>query len=294
MDTAALLTPSINKLFEALNVYQIETSLSPQKKHFASHIQLTDFHFNKDHLINRLKNSLAHWVFSKQRAKEIFEEEFGAEEDYSSASAALYSAAKETIRISAPQGQFGELLLNAFLQHLFKAVPLLRKQPVRTSDSHERFGADAIHYANSDGHHLYLGESKCYKSSYKFPSAFECSLKSMETTLREFNSEIRKFGTGGFIEDELRDISRKILQNKLEGLNLHPVSIIIYNETTKRTGQTPSDCIEEIKKAIITQCAKIDQDVYDAISPMALVRFTYIIIPVWDLDILLDDFVEAL
>src|SRR5690606_17230396 len=176
---------------------------------------------------------------------------------------------------------------------LFQAAPLLRKQPVRTSDNHERFGADAIHYKGTGGHEIYVGESKCYKSSYQFPSAFEESITSMEKTLTSFHDEIRKFVAGGFIEPELKQVAEQLLSNKLTPVKLNPVSIIIYNETTKFTN-TGTEIKEQIKDAILHQCSKIKPDIYKNLDQIALSRFIYIIIPVWKLDALLEEFVKSL
>ena len=293
MDTSKLLAPT-HKLFEALEVFQVTTNLQPSKDHYASHVKLLDFTFNKKHLVDRLKHSIVNWVFCKAEVKRIYNEEYGAEEDIGAAATALYQAARETFRPSAPQGQFGELMLSGFLQHLFKAAPLLRKQKVRTSDAHERFGADAVHYSNINGHHLYLGESKCYKSSYKFAEAFSVSLKSMHTTLENFPSEIKKFSTGNFIEDEMKPVAENILKNNLAGLRVHPTSIIIYNETGKLSGDSPEEIKAMIQKIIINQCEKINKETYGIIPTLSLSRMTYIIMPVWDLDSLLEDFVSAL
>lgn len=293
MDTSKLLAPT-HKLFEALEVFQVTTNLQPAKGHYASHVKLTDFAFNKTHLVDRLKQFIVNWVFSKAEAHRIFNEEFGDDDNYGAASAALYQAARETFRPSAPQGQFGELMLSAFLQHLFQAAPLLRKQKVRTSDKHERFGADAVHYSNHNGQHLYLGESKCYKSKYKFAEAFSVSLESMNTTVANFHTEINKFATGNFIEDDMKPVAAKILKNQIDGIRIHPTSIIIYNETTKLYGANPEDMKKEIQDAIVSQCGKISLDTYKSISAPALARMTYIIMPVWNLDELLDEFVCAL
>jgi Cap4 SAVED domain len=293
MDTSKLLAPT-HKLFEALEVFQVTTNLQPSKGHFASHVKLTDFAFNKTHLVDRLKQSIVNWVFSKAEVRRIFDEEFGEDENYGAASAALYQAARETFRPSAPQGQFGELMLSAFLQHLFQAAPLLRKQKIRTSDKHERFGADAVHYSNQNGEHLYLGESKCYKSKYKFAEAFSVSLDSMNTTLANFHAEIKKFAVGNFIEDDIKPVAVKLLKNQITGILIHPTSIIIYNETTKLHGTSPEDMKKEIQAAIVSQCKKISVDTYKSIPAPALARMTYIIMPVWDLDELLDEFVNSL
>lgn len=293
MHTKDLIAPSVGKLFEAIELFQIDLGLNPKKEHFASHIKLLDFEFNKDFLISRLSETLISWVFTSQRANEIFNEALGPCKDIGAASTTLYRSAKETMRLSAPQGQFGELLLSAFLQHVFCAAPLLRKQLVRTSDSHERFGADAIHYSNENGHHLYVGESKCYKSKYKFPEAFESSLNSMVNTMSNLTSEIRKFSVGGFIEEDLQHVAKSLFESKLAA-TIHPVSIIIYNETKVRTAASEYDSLSEIKDALLAQCKKIAPSVYTKISPQILGRMTYIVMPVWGLDTLLDDFVKAL
>lgn len=293
MDTNTLLAPT-HKLFEALEVFQVATTLRPSKDHYASHVKLLDFTFNKAHLVNRLKHSIVDWVFCKAEARKIFDDEYGAEEDLGAATAALYQAARETFRPYAPQGQFGELMLSAFLQHLFQAAPLLRKQKVRTSDSHERFGADAVHFSNTAGNHLFLGESKCYKSSYRFGQAFSESLKSMNTTLGNFPVEIKKFSVGSFIDDDMKPIATKILKNELSDLKIHPVSIIIYNETSKLIGASSIEMKKEIQDVIIKQCGKIASDTYDAIPETALARMIYIVMPVWGLDELLEEFEKAL
>ena len=292
IDTTKFLV-NTSKLLDALHVFEFTPTLEPRKNHIGSHIALTDFQFNNSRLIQGLRDSIIDWVFSKPDAKRIFNDAYGPTGDLSAASATLYNSARETIRISQPQGQFGELLLSFCLQHLFQAAPLLRKQPVRTSDNHERFGADAIHYKGTNGHEIYIGESKCYKSSYQFPSAFKESITSMEKTLLSFHDEIRKFVAGGFIESELKPIAEQLLSNKLIPIRLNPVSIIIYNETTKFTTTGP-EIKEQIRDAILHQCSKVEAAVYDNLDQIALSRFIYIIIPVWKLDALLEDFVNSL
>ncbi|MBT3068552.1 DUF1837 domain-containing protein [Rhodoferax sp. U11-2br] len=292
IDTTKFLA-NTSKLLDALHVFQFKPALEPKKEHYGSHIALTDFQFNNARIIQGLRDSIIDWVFSKPDAKRIFDEAYGPTCDLSAASATLYNSARETIRIAQPQGQFGELLLSFFLQHLFHAAPLLRKQPVRTSDNHERFGADAIHYKGTGGNEVYVGESKCYKSSYQFPSAFEESITSMEKTLSSFHIEIRKFVAGGFIEPGLKQVAEQLLSNKLQQVKLNPVSIIIYNETAKFTSTGP-EIKEQIKNAVLHQCSKIMPAVYNDLEQLALSRFTYIIIPVWKLDALLDEFVNSI
>ena len=293
MDITKLLAPT-QKLFEAIEVYKVDMGLKPPGEHYASNIKLMDFKFNKTHLINRLREAIIRWVFSRSEADRIFKEAFGPDSDHGTASAALYTSARETIRISAPQGQFGELLLSAFLQHLFQAAPLLRKQPVRTSDNLERFGADAIHVSAGSPHKLFLGESKCYKSPYTFNSAFQASLESMCTTIENFEREIKNFTTGGFIENDLKGLALSILKNEITDLEIHPVCIIIYNEKQKLSSIGSKNRQEEIKKALVERCKKVPNDAYCNVDQAALHRFIYIIFPIWDLENLLEDFIGAL
>jgi hypothetical protein len=293
MDIEKLLAPT-KQLFEALEVYQATIPLRPNAKHYTTHIKLLDFKFNRSHLVERLREAVIRWVFSRKEAERIFNEGFNAASDYGAASTLLYTSARDTIRVSAPQGQFGELLLNGFLQHLFKAVPLLRKQPVRTSDNLERFGSDAIHVTIGETTTLFLGESKCYKSSYKFATAFQASLESICTSVENFESEIKKFHVGGFIEDELKGIASAILRNEVEDLKICPVCIVIYNEHEKLSGDSSAERKKHIEKIIFERCSKVSNSIYDAIDETTLGRCLYIIFPVWELDKLLEEFTNAL
>ncbi len=293
MDITKLLAPT-HKLFEAIEVYKVDMGLKPHGEHYASNIKLIDFKFNKAHLIKRLREAIVRWVFSSSETDRIFKEAFGVDEDHAAASTALYTSARETIRISAPQGQFGELILSAFLQHLFSAAPLLRKQVVRTSDNHERFGADAIHVSTGTPYKLFLGESKCYKSAYTFNAAFQASLESMCNTIENFEREIQSFTTGGFIENDLKGLALSILKNEISDLEIHPVCIIIYNEKQKISAVGANNRQEEIRNALISRCKNVPSDAYDSIDESALQRFIYIIFPIWDLEKLLDEFIEAL
>lgn len=59
-------------------------------------------------------------------------------------------------RKGCPQGQYGELLLFNFIQHFFKAAPLLRKMPITTNPGLERHGADAIHYLDNGDEQIFF------------------------------------------------------------------------------------------------------------------------------------------
>ena len=83
------------------------------------------------------------------------------------------------------QGQLGELLLFHFIQRLQKAIPLLRKMKITTSNKHERFGADAIHFKYEQKKPIIiLGEAKTYTSEYKFNEAFTDAIISILNTYK--------------------------------------------------------------------------------------------------------------
>lgn len=96
------------------------------------------------------------------------------------------------------------------------------------------------------------------------------------------------------IEEGMRPFAEAILKNKLDNFTIHPVILIIYNETHKFTGSNAIEMKQEIVQAVCKQCQKIDEKYYDGILPPILARYTYIVMPVWDLETLLDEFVAAL
>lgn len=190
-----------------------------------------------------------------------------------------------------PQGQFGELLLFNLIQHYYKATPILRKQRITTSNGHERFGADAIHYKNENNKNIFiLGESKCYESKYQFKRAFETSIQSIVKTFNELDKELKLYSYEDFTEPELEELIKKYQQGKLDNIRYELVCLIVYNENQDILGNSEEIIKNKIKDAIQNRCLSIKKDSFVNIQENILARMNYIIFPIWELDKLLNDF----
>lgn len=211
--------------------------------------------------------------------------------DLSNATTFLTTQAFSKFRPGFPQGQFGELLLFNFIQHFFRAVPMLRKQRIMTSVGHERYGADAIHFKKSDTKNLlFLGESKCYESKYKFKDAFETSLESIVTTFNSINKELDIYVYDDFIEPNLRDIAKQYKSGTLTNVHFELICLIAYNENKVITGGNEDEIKSSIKQIIEGRCNKLDPNCFTKVNIQILDRINYIIFPIWELDHLLDTF----
>ena len=278
----------INRVFW----FKQELDLKPDKEHIGCAIEWSDIQERKHDFLKELINTVVSWVYNKQKSKEIIDERLSkVSYDYGNASSFLTTQAFSKFRPGHPQGQFGELLLFNFIQHFFKAVPLLRKQRITTSIGHERFGADAVHYKKEDGNHIFfLGESKCYKSDYRFKAAFENSLTSIVDTVKKFNKELDLYIYDDFIEPELEEIAIKYKSNEIENLKFEMICLVAYNENKKITGTSEQEIKNCIKSIIEEKCQNIDSEIFNNVNDRILTRINYIIFPIWELDSLLDTF----
>jgi hypothetical protein len=272
--------------------FKQDFKIKPLKEHTGSAINWTDITIREHDFLNELVNTITAWVYDKQKVQQIVEERLlKTDGDLSNAASFLTSQAFSKFRPGLPQGQFGELLLFNFIQHFFKAVPLLRKQRITTSVGHERFGADAVHYKKEgETNIIYLGESKCYESKYQFKTAFKISLESILNTVKTFNKELDLYVYDDFIESEVEDIAKKYKSNELENVHFEMICLIAYNETNKITGANEKEIKESIKSIIEERCNSIEESLFDAIDNKILDRINYIIFPIWELDKLLDVF----
>ena len=203
----------------------------------------------------------------------------------------ITNQAYSKFRTGHPQGQFGELLLFNLIQHYYKATPILRKQRIMTSNGHERFGADAIHYKNENDKNIFiLGESKCYESKYQFKRAFEASIQSIVKTFNELDKELNLYSYDDFIEPELEELIKKYKQGKLDNIRYELVCLIAYNENQEILGNSEEIIKSNIKKVIQNKCASINKNSFSNIEKNILARVNYIIFPIWELDRLLNDF----
>lgn len=272
--------------------FKHELNLKPEKDHIGSAIDWTDIEERRHDFLKELINTVAGWVYSKSKSKQIVDNRLAnVEGDTANAYSFLTTQAFSKFRPGHPQGQFGELLLFNFIQFFFEAVPLLRKQKIATSIGHERFGADAIHFKRTETNNIILlGESKCYKSDYQFKNAFETSLSSIVNTVENFSEELDLYTYDDFIEPELEDIAKKYKRNTLENVHFELVCLVAYNENRSINGTNEIEIKDSIKTIIEARCSSLDTTCFDMVAGRILNRINYVIFPVWNLDQLLDDF----
>ncbi|WP_346859444.1 DUF1837 domain-containing protein [uncultured Draconibacterium sp.] len=272
--------------------FKQELYVKPNRDHIGTAINFTDIGSRKDDFLKELVNTIASWVYSKNKSKQIIDKRLSeTNNDYANASSFLATQAFRKFRPGNPQGQFGELLLFNFIQYFFESVPLLRKQRITTSIGHERFGADAIHFRQRNGSNFFvLGESKCYESKYKFKEAFKTSLTSIITTFNNLNKELDLYIYDDFIEPELESIAKSYKDGTLPNVTYEMVCLIAYNENKKISGDNEAEIKEAIRNVISERCNTIEDDCYSSIESHILKRINYIVFPIWELDSLLDEF----
>ena len=276
--------------------YKQEFTTNPKKEHIGSAINYTDIKERRDNFIRELINTINSWVYSKSKVKEIVQERIDLTGDHANAYSHLTHLAKTKFRKGHPQGQFGELLLFNFIQHVFKAVPLLRKMPLTTSIGHERFGADAIHYKIEDDKNLFLlGESKCYESKYKFNEAFKESVNSIYNTFENIDKELGLYVYDDFIEDDLKNIAKQYKTNILKNVHFELVCIIIYDENNNILGKTEEEIKKSIASIIENRLSKTGTlDCFNGKEQRIIDRINYIIFPFWKLNKVLEEFETAM
>lgn len=272
--------------------FKQDLNLKPEKDHIGSAINWTDIGERRHDFLKELINTVASWVYSKAKAKQIIDNRLTqVEGDIANAATFMTTQAFSKFRPGHPQGQFGELLLFNFIQFFFEAVPLLRKQRIITSVGHERFGADAIHYKKADTNNIILlGESKCYKSDYQFKTAFEASLTSISNTFTNINKELDLYIYDDFIEPELEDVAKKYKNNTLKNVHFELVCLIAYNENKVINGTKEIEIKDSIKAIIEERCSSLDSTCFNVVDGRVLSRINYVIFPIWNFDKLLEEF----
>lgn len=90
---------------------------------------------------------------------------------------------------------------------------------ITTSKSHERFGADAIHFKIENGKPIViLGEAKTYTSNYKFKEAFGDAIESIITTYSTHRKELNLYVHEDFLDETMNDVAEQYLNNNLKML----------------------------------------------------------------------------
>jgi hypothetical protein len=97
-----------------------------------------------------------------------------------------------------------------------------------------------------------------------------------------------------FLDDEMNKIAEDYLNNKLDPVEIHLVSIITYNETSKINKTNQKDIQTQIERIIEKRYKKFDKSKIDIDTNSILKRITYIVFPVWDLKELAERFQRML
>ena len=288
-----------DSLFNHIYIVHQEFTIVPQKQHYGVAINYIDLQECKREFINELINSIVDWVYSATKQNSIEIELKKENRTRANIASEMRRKAFSKFRKSNDelllQGQFGELLLFVFLQRFFNAVPLLRKMPLTTSNKHERFGADAIHFVKvKDKNIFYLGEAKSYTSKYKFNTAFEDAITSILSTFEKHREEMDLYLYEEFLESELEEVAQGYLNGTILNPEIHLVSAITYNEIKKIPKLSEDGIKKAIKSVIEDRFRNFDNNKIDIENNPIIDRLTYIVFPVWDLEAILKEFQKLL
>ncbi|MFN8291368.1 MAG: DUF1837 domain-containing protein [Chitinophagaceae bacterium] len=288
---------SCTKMFmNHVHFVQQTFNLLPDKKHYGTCINYVDLQEYRDEFCNELVNTISEWVYSQKKAAEVIDKMIAEGRSSQNAQNTLTTEAFHKFRNHTTdkllvQGQFGELLLFNFLQSFFHCVPLLRKMPITTSVEMERFGADAVHFKlDGDKNLFYLGEAKTYISKYKFPDAFEDAIDSILKTYAEHRKELGRYVYDSFIDDSLIQVATDYKNGTLKNVEVNLVSVITYCENKKVEKKSEAQIKTDIIKIIEERGKALDRKIFKKIDKGLHPRFNYIILPVWELDELLEQF----
>lgn len=279
-------------LFEKIVVFQAEFDIVPKcNRHMGAYISIRDTKELRDQFLGSLYDTIVDYVYSTEKYNSLIEYEVKKNKK-TVANANSYIKRKASHKFRGKfddknllvQGQLGELLLFHFIQRFKGAVPLLRKMPYTTSDSLERNGCDAIHYNYENGKNVfYLGEAKTYSSKYGFNAAFAKSLDSIITTCNNIDDELNLYVSEDFLDPDLNDVADDFIEGRLKNSEIHPVNVIIYNESCKRKEVVENLIKKETEEIIKNRFKDFDNKRIDIKNPI-IQRITYIVFPIWELD----------
>lgn len=299
-DINARLIPN-EALFNNIYIIQQNFDIIPQNGHYGACIDYQDIKELRNEFLNELYYSIVDWVYSSDKYRELKEIAIKTGRSESAACSEVQQKAHEKFRGNHTteklliQGQLGELLLFHFIQKCQKAIPLLRKMKITTNARHERFGADAIHFKYENNKPLIiLGEAKTYTSKYRFNEAFEDAIDSILTTYNNHKKELNLYVHEDFLDKDMNDIAEAYLNNKLEDVEIHLVSIVVYDETTKLNVTNKTDIRNQIEEIIKNRYKDFDKSKIDMEHNAILNRITYIVFPIWELEELAKDFQNKL
>lgn len=285
--------------FNHVHIINQKFDILPDTPHYGIAIDYVDLLESREQFVRELINTVVDWVYSNSRQESILSELKKDGRSNANATTELIQKAFEKFRPSTDgkllNGQFGELLLANCLQHLFEAIPILRKMPLATSPSHERFGSDAIHYKEIGSKPVfYIGEAKSYTSDYQFNTAFEAALSSILKEHKNILKEIRQYLHQDFLEPETEQLATALVNGEIKDAEFRLVSIIAYEEKSAKNGNTRDEILKAVKDAIEKRYFNFDNSKIDISSNPILNRITYIVFPVWSFDELIKDFSDSM
>ncbi len=92
------------------------------------------------------------------------------------------------------------------------------------------------------------------------------------------------------MDNEMNQVAEDYLNNTLENVEVHLVSIITYNENKKLKFDTETGIKNQIETIIEERYHLFDNNKIDVENNPILRRITYIVFPVWDLKGLVEEF----
>jgi len=287
-----------DSLFNMIGVVVQQYDILPNnKEHVGVYIEYQDMQELRDEFVEELSDTIVDWIYSSEKYEKIKKKLVNSGKSEAAAAQYIGRKAKSKFRANKNsknvliQGQMGELLLYHFIQKCMKAIPLLRKMNIATSSDHERFGADAIHFKIENNKNIIiLGEAKTYVSEYKFNEAFSDAISSILNSYNGLSSELGLYVHEDFLDNEMNEIAEKYLNNTLKPVEIHLVSIVTYNETSK-VNKIDEDTIRNtIRKTIEHRYSSYDKSKIDIVKNPILSRITYIVFPIWNLKELAEKF----
>lgn len=277
-----------NLIHSITKVYNI---LPNTKEHIGAAIKYQDLTELSEKFIEELVDSVVDWVYGSEKYRELVKTIVHKGKSESATHSEIIRKAKQKFRKSDDelliQGQLGELLLFHFIQMYFSAIPLLRKMKITTSSKHERFGADAIHYKVEEGKNIIiLGEAKTYTSDYKFNEAMKNSITSILESYHNHRQELNLYVHEDFLDEQMNEIAESYLNGTMQNVEVHLVSIVVYNETKNIQITNESNIHKQIEEVINSRFNGFDNTFIDLNTNPILNRITYIAFPVWGLELL--------
>ncbi|WP_055646730.1 MULTISPECIES: HamA C-terminal domain-containing protein [Shewanella] len=286
------LLSNTQSLMNQIYWFQQNISYPAGASHRGVSIKYVDIQERRSSFIRELKSTALNWVYSTEKYNQLFAQEMQARNgDVQNTCSYLMQVADHKFRKGCPQGQYGELLLFNFIQHFFRAPPLLRKMSLTTNPGLERHGADAIHYREDNISQCFiLGESKCYESKYKFNEALQSSVNSIVTSFENIEDELILYQLDDFIDPNLQEIARKLKDGTLASPRFELVCLIAYEETQNIDGHSQAEIQENIEECLAYRWKNVNNNLYASVRSPIIERIHYVVFPTWSLSDLLNEF----